>query len=336
MLANLYLHPDTFVYNKTDTWQQVADKLTALVTDMRMVITDHNEDNVFKVPESLWSTHVFEQKDLVDMAEECLENDQKSFFYTMLADTSPSYDNISIQELRNKCKYDPHEKEVNSILEFNVPKEDLSEEERASDENEAKRVHKSIERDYITFDDYKVVYNKQNWMHLRRQILGNHPETPDVFIAECRKYFPNIVFHSNCTASLDDGEYKYLEIVPRRLVYYLSCLSDQFHNVKEEHRNISPDANSILEDFSSRYGLDESGSLEMNPDKKDSLSFFFHDDSGNDCKICCEPHLKISQVDSNYPGSVNYSTFHPRIYFNFGNSNIEHGKILVGSIGKHL
>jgi hypothetical protein len=336
MLANLYLHPDTFVYNGTDTQQQVADKLSALVTDMRMIITDYSDENVFKVPESLLSVFVFETKNIVDLVEECLENDQKGIFYSMLADTSDSYDEITIQDLRNKCKYDPNETEINSILVFNVPKEDLSEEEQAVDETEAKRAHKSIEKDYITFDDYKVVYDKHTWMSLRRQILGNHPGSPDFFIGECKKYFPNIAFHSNCTASLDDGEYKYLEIVPRRLVYYLSCLNDQFHNVKEAHKNISPGANSILEDFSSKYGLDEPGSLEMNPEKKESLSFSFHDANNNDCKICCEPHLKISQADSNYPGSVNYSTFHPRIYFNFGDSGIEHGKILVGSMGKHL
>lgn len=324
MLANLYLHPDTFVYNGTDTYQQVAEKLSALVTDMRMVITDYKEDNVFRVPNSLWSTHVFEQKELGVMAEECLEHDQIGIFYTMLADTSPSYDSISIQELRNKCKYDPREEVINTILEFNVPKEDSP-------------VPKTINNDYITFDEYKVVYNKHTWIHLRRQILGNHPGTPDFFIDECKKYFPNIAFHSNCTTTLDDGLYKYLEIVPRKLVYYLSCLNDQFRDVVKSHSNIENSAKKILEDFSSNFGLDEPGSLEMNPDKKDIMSFPFRDVNGNDCVICCQPHLKISQVDSNYHGpNVNYTTFHPRIYFNFGVSGIEGDRILVGSIGKHL
>lgn len=313
MRANLFLHPDTFIYNKTDTWQQIAEKLSALVTDMRMIITDFKEENSFKVPTSLCSIPLFSGKTIIEMAEDCLENDQKGIFYTMLSDTSESYD-IPLDELKNKCKYDPNETEVNSIVEFNAS-------------------NKKTDNEYISFDNYTVVYNKQTWMCLRRQILGNHPGTPNSFIEECRKYFPKIAFHSNCIKSLEDEDYKYLEIVPRKLVYYLSCLNDKFHEIVKPHAN----ANDVLEEFSGKYGLDESGSLERNPSKKSKLSFDFLDKKNNTKEICCEPHLKISQPDSNYQGeNVNYSTFHPRIYFHFGSPDIEDGKILVGSIGEHL
>ena len=62
MRANLFLHPDTFISNKTDTRQQIAEKLSALVTDMRMIITDFKEENSFKVSMSLCSIPLFSTK----------------------------------------------------------------------------------------------------------------------------------------------------------------------------------------------------------------------------------------------------------------------------------
>ena len=88
--------------------------------------------------------------------------------------------------------------------------------------------------------------------------LGIKPDTDklvEITTAIMNNTNQEVLTIDGVTISLED-QYKYLEIVPRRLVYYLSCLNDQFHNVKEAHRNISPDANSILEDFSSRFGLD--------------------------------------------------------------------------------
>lgn len=189
MIANLYLHPDTFVYNKVDTKEKVFAKLVALVDDMTQVVYEKGAENKFKVPSSLYSVHVYEGMSIIDLAEQCLGNDGKGVFYSMMYDTSEEYADISLDELREMCKYSEDEEEVNSILVFNVPCEDLSDEEKATTNEEAKKSHKTVVTDYITFDKYEIVYSKQTWQHLRRQILGNHPGNPVFFVSECEKYF---------------------------------------------------------------------------------------------------------------------------------------------------
>lgn len=337
MRANLFLHPDTFIYNKVDTFNQVSIKLVSLVYDMAKVITDYSIENQFKVPVALMSVPVYEGMTIIDLAESCLEKDGLGIFYSMLANTSEEYDNININDLRMMCYYYPEEKVVNSILVFNVPEEDLSEEEKAKDEDDAKMKHQSIIHDYITFEKYEVVYSKQTWLHLRRQILGNHPENPASFVNDCREYFPNLCFHDNCVTSLTDSEYNYLETSPRKLVYYLACLNDNFNALRESHIKKGNDANTILADFSGKYGLDEPGSLQQNPAKKDLLTFCFMKNDKTKCEVVCEPHLKISQEDKNYKAKkIDYNKFHPRIYFYFGDPEIEKGRILIGSMGRHL
>ena len=88
MVANLYMHPDTFRYNNRDSQQQVACKLKALVADMVNVVNGNGDENKFKVPTSLFGVHVFQQMQIVEMAETCLDNVEKGVFYTMLSDTS--------------------------------------------------------------------------------------------------------------------------------------------------------------------------------------------------------------------------------------------------------
>lgn len=337
MTANLYLHPDTFIYNKVDSKELIVGKLQALVDDMTKVVYEHGSENKFKVPLSLASVLVYDGMTIIDLAEECLEPDGKGVFYTMIGDTSEEYDNVTLEELHEKCRYRDDEQEVNSILVFNVPDEDLSNEQKAKTEEEAKLFHQTIINDYITFDKYEVVYSKQTWLHLRRQILGNHPVSPASFLVECKKYFPSLCFHDNCSSSLVDSYFNYLETSPRKLVYYLSCLNDKFCEVCDEHKLKGSDANTILEDFSGRYGFDEPGSLQQNPEKKPLLTYSFLKNDKSRCDVVCEPHLKISQEDKNSKvKNIDYSKFHPRIYFYFADPNIEDGKILIGSMGKHI
>lgn len=337
MIANLYLHPDTFVHNGVDSKKDVCAKLIALVDDMAKVVYEHNDENRFKVPASFPCVHVYKEMTIIDLAEQCLDNDGKGVFYSMLTDTSDSYDTVSLDELREMCTYRIDEEVVNSILVFNVPIEDLSEHNKADSEQEAKMAYQAVNRHYITFDKYEVVYSKQTWMNLRRQILGNHPGTPKTFVEECGKYFPNLCFHKNCESSLIDGDYNYLETSPRKLVYYLSCLNDKFFEIYKTHKTLGSNANTLLEDFSGMYGLDEPGSLQQRPEKKEALTFCFKKNDDSKCDVICEPHLKISQEDENCKcKNINYSKFHPRIYFYFPQSDVENGRIPVGSMGKHI
>ena len=337
MIANLYLHPDTFAYNGVDTEKDVCAKLIALVEDMTKVICEYSGENKFKVPTSFPCVCVYEGMTIIDLAEQCLGNDSKGVFYSMLTDTSDSYDSISFDDLRDMCNYREEEDVVNSVLVFNVPIEDLGEEEKADSDQEAKMAHQTVDRNYITFDKYEIVYSKQTWVHLRRQILGNHPGGPKAFVEECCKYFPNLCFHKNCESSLVDEEFNYLETSPRKMVYYLSCLNDKFCEVYEKHKTIGSNANTLLADFSGMYGLDEPGSLQQRPEKKSALTFDFKKNDKKQCEVVCEPHLKISQEDRNCRvRNINYNRFHPRIYFYFPQPDVENGRILVGSIGKHI
>lgn len=309
MNANLYLHVKSFAYNGIDTEKEVAEKLRRLLADMRDVVFQGKEENKFKVPTQLYGCCVYKNLTIIDLANKYLEGDEQVVMYSILVDMSDDYD-MSYEELESKSVYDREEKEVNSMVVLNRPSEN---------DDESKQ-HEQL---YMQFDRYEIVYNNQSWITLRRQILGNHPGTPETFIGECRKYFKNLLIHANCIISLNVDNY--LQTIPRKIVYYLACLNDKFYEIRLQHAENSRNANDILADFSGRFKLDEPGSLQMNPNKKKNLTFLFEgkDEQGKVCSqlALCEPHLKISQVDNNYTGkSINYDSFHPRIYFCFEHS----------------
>lgn len=324
MVANLYLHPNAFEYNGVDSRQAVKDKLVALVGDMKEVVYLNNEENIFKLTNTFAETEIFEDESIVDFVASELGYEERGIFFTMMANIADDFEGLSFDQLKEKCRYDSQEKDVNSIVILNNP-QDLP--EKAGD---------AVRKDYISFDVYELVYNKHSWLHLRRQILGNHPKDPRSFIHECRKYFPNLVFHDNCVISLDDGVWKYLEMVPRRIVYYLACLNDKFEEVRKKFGKSNP--NDILANFSGIFGLDRSGSLQQNPDKKSAITFGFKSETdGKVYPVLCEPHLKIDHVDSNQKvRNINTRRFNPRIYFCYSSPEIANGKILIGSIGKHI
>lgn len=330
MKANLYLHPEKFRYNGVDTWEEFSDKLNCLANDMCAVINDYSGDNQFKVYPSLFLTPVYEERTIYEVIPQCLEPDEMNIMYSMLSNTSEEEDEISIGDLKSKCFYTSEEKEVNSVVVLNNPTHVVED-------------HQTVVDDYITFDYYSVVYNKDTWYTLRRQILGNHPGTSREFVEGCRICFPDIVFHDNCIDTLKCPEYDFLIICPRRIVYYLSCLNDKFSEFADKYIAGKMDPNNLLENFSGTYAFDEAGSMQQNYTKKELLTFDFTVTDGvrreiplKD-KVLCEPHFKIAKPDSNYRGSSVKKDFHPRIYFNFERKKrIENGKYLVGQMGKHV
>ena len=328
MIANLYIHPDTFKYNGKDTRVQVEEKLKSLVKDMTEVI-GHSEENRFKVPSSLSYTPIYKDVYIYELAATCLSHDEKDIFYSIMANTSEDYENISFEKLESMCKFQEDETEINTIVILNQP--------QTLEQGEENKTCNTIVRDYIKFDEYKLVYNKQSWIHLRRQILGNHPNDPHYFITECRKYFPELEFHDNCVISLVDIDFEYLKIIPRKIIYYLSCLNDNFKAFHYKHIAQGTNPNVILANFSGLYGFDKPGSLQQNPDKKQDLTFEFIDKNGKPCSVLCEPHLKIEKEDDNCKiKNINYDKFHPRIYFSYSHPNLANEKLLIGSIGKHV
>lgn len=316
MIANLYLHSESFRYNGCDSEETVVGKIKSLLNDIVDIVYKYRDENIFKTSSDLiYNCDIYENEPLMDFIEKHLDNDEKTLFYIMLSDISENH-NLSSEELDELCMYKEDEKEVNSLLRINAP---------------INNGNIKWDEPYMSFNKYEIVYSKSSWITLRRQILGNHPGDACNYINEARKYFTDIYFHDNCINSLKQD--KYLEIIPRKLTLYLACLNDRFYDIRSSYKSNS-DRNVILADFSGRCAMDEPASLEGNISKKDSMTFDFLIDK-KQFKVCCEPHLKISQADDNYKGSIDYNKFHPRVYFAFDVNGYDN-KIFVGSIGPHL
>lgn len=322
MKVNFFLHSEAFEYNGKDSECTVVKKFKLLLDDFSDIVYEYGDENVFKTSNNLISNcKIYKQEGLMDFINKHLDHDECALFYSILTDISDDYD-LCYEELKKMCTYKKDETEINSLLVINYY-EDSSEED--------------IKLPYITFDKYMVVYSKDSWITLRRQILGNHPGKPDYYINEAKKYFSNITFHENCIKSLEQDNY--LDIIPRKITLYLSCLNDKFYIIRNQYKENS-DRNDILRDFSGQCNLDEPASLEGNIKKKKSMTFKFKvkskiENQEKILEISCEPHLKISQQDANYKGSIDYKKFHPRIYFAFDVKEFKN-HIFIGSIGPHL
>lgn len=310
MDAYLALHTQAFEYNGTDAKETVVSKMSRLLDDMRDIVYQYSKENHFMPSSSFADVCVFKDENILEFVNHNFGYEEAGVFYSMLDMSNECTD--TYQELFEKTKFAPDEKEVYSLV-------ILNEQENAESETKSDCL--------MQFDNYQIVYNRISWLCLRRQILGNHPGSEQEFIEECRKYFPNITFHDNCVTSLKKANY--LEVIPCKIVYYLSCLNDGFLLVRDEHAGIANDANSILRDFSGRFALDEAGSLQGNPATKKDRKF------GG---IECEPHLKIERVDERCrnKGLCDEKHFHSRIYFCFSNTDKFSTPLFVGSIGPHL
>jgi hypothetical protein len=316
MKTKLILHPEAFVYNGKDSETDVKNKLVALVKDISMIFglgDGFTDKDSFVCPMDIVECSVYKDIKLRDFISTHLEGDQIGIFYSLIGNHSEMPDGKTFEELKQSCEYHKDEQEVTSLVILN---------------------HAVEQRPlipYIQFDNYELVYSYGSWLTLRRQVLGNHPGTPQEFINECSRCFDSLIFSQNCVSTLIDGNHHYLESIPRKIVYYLSCLNDGYAGVLEVYK--TQGYNVTLTVFSGKYNLDRQGSGERNPDHKDALTFQFELD-GKTIKYYCEPHLKISTADDNYPNRANLKHFNPRIYFNH-NDCLETGKIYVGSIGKH-
>lgn len=317
MKANLYLHADTLKYNGTDSEEVFNDKFTSLLNDLNEIRNQYGDNNTIVVSSSLsdGTVTLFEDKSIYDIAQ-TLDYEEKNFVYALMYNTSNVSD-ASLAEIEKKCVYDENETECNSVIYLNRP-------------NPPKL---SYPIEYISFDRYEIVYGKDSWHTVRRQIMGNHPGTPHDFMEECKIHFPNIVFSSNCETSIVG----YLDLVPRKIVYYLSCMNDKLLN--HMRTTSTSDENTLLADFCGLYGFDEAGTRQGTPKKKEFYQYRFLKQGCSDLpknykRITCDPHMKMSSCDSNCRKAP--KGFAGRIYFHFGDSEIAKDKILVGSIGPHV
>lgn len=310
MLANLYIHADAIKYNDIDTESEFYSKFALLLRDLNEIRNQYGEENIIKVSPCLSLVKLFKEKTLYEVISQ-LEPEERNFVFSVICNTSEECD-LPLSQLLELCKYQVDETECNTVIFLN---------KKVSNPQQ-------FPVDYITFDQYEIIYDKDSWHTLRRQIMGNHPGTPHEFIQAAIIHFPNIVFHPNCESSITG----YLDKIPRKIVYYLSCMNDKLL----EHKSLTgiSDENILLADFCGKYKFDEAGSRQSTPIKKKSYQFGFLkrgcvDEPKNYKTITCDPHMKISSCDNN-------NNFIARIYFHFGDDDIAPNKLLVGSIGPHV
>ncbi len=311
MRANLYIHPDAIKCEATDVEQEYLAKFKQLVDDLIEIKTDdyYSDDNIIYLSEDLYTTSLLNGKNIFEIAS-ILGREENNFLYSVIGNTSPQ-SNLSLKEIRELCKYRKEETECNSTIYLSNPFGSTS------------------NNKYICFDEYAIVCGKDTWHTFRRQIIGNHPGNPQDFIEECKIHFPKIIFHVNCLESLKG----YLDVIPRKIVYYLSCMNDKLLEYKD--KSGIKDINTLLERFCTEYGFDEPGSLQRTAYKKELYSYSFlkcgcEDKPCNYKIVTCDPHMKISSCDDQSKNIV------ARIYFHFGDDEIAKGKVLVGSIGPHV
>jgi hypothetical protein len=186
----------------------------------------------------------------------------------------------------------------------------------------------------VEFDGLEniIIYNKTNWFIFRREILGRHHKNdPTYFIDECSKYFTDLYFHPHNKEVVGD----YLEKSAIKIIKYLSALNDHFRDYKEKNPGLN--TNDMLANFSRFFEMDDTGSLQANSSKKSDLTYEFETNKGGQRfvkEVVCEPHLKIIYPDN--PSDPERNKYCARIYFHFGNPEVQSGKILIGSIGPHV
>ncbi|MDE5629600.1 MAG: hypothetical protein K2I69_08585 [Muribaculaceae bacterium] len=308
MKASLYLHPDCIRYDSIESAAVFVNKFSNLIKDIAELINDDYGDMVFVYSENLYNTYIFENQDIYTFAFEHLDPDSRAFLFLVLSQQGQSL-SFSPKDIELKSVFTRDEDSCHALIVLNKP-----------DNNNS-----NVE--YIQFEKYELIYNKHSWLTLRRQILGNHPGSPADFMKKANRYFPNIVFSPHC----EDVIEFYLSVVPRKIVYYLSCMNDRLIGFWNSHPNKNS-VDCVCEDFAGQFGMDRAGSPQGTPSKKELYTFEFS--KGTDTvHICCGPHFKITHIDNNCRESTVQKSekFHARIYF-----KIQDNKIYVGSIGPHI
>lgn len=337
MDAVIVLHPDGLKYNGQDSYEDVVKRVRAFVTDLARIVRPQNQISPFgkdsiRFSQGVFTVRVFNDKTLFDIASDEFKGAEADLFYSFFDEQSYT-EEIPFDALQELAKYSKEEKICTAIAVLNsVPQSFSSEKERRAKENEKKR-------NYITFEKYEIVYDRRSWLFFRRQILGNHPGNEREFVSQCRCLFDRLQFSEECESSVSG----YLDKIPRRLVYYLSCMNDSLKNLfcsEYAKTDGKMNLNTFLADFSGEYAFDESGSMEMDTPNKENYTFKFVDTSTANTytNICCDAHMKIQHYDSNctLQEAIRGEKCHGRIYFHFGDTGNATDRIKIGSIGKHI
>lgn len=308
MKAKFYLHPDCIKYDSIESEEAYVNKFSSLIKDLVEVIGDDSGETEYVFSDELYSAPIFEGKDIYAFAIEHLNRDSVTFLYQVLQQLGQPL-SFTPEDIERISIYTRGAESCHALIVLNRPYTEASNDK------------------YIQFERYELIYNKHSWLTVRRQILGNHPGTASEFMKCAKTYFPNIVFSPNCGNVIEP----YLTIIPRKIIYYLSCINDRLIEFWNKHSN-KKSINDVYADFAGQYGMDRAGSQQSTPKKSEKYTFEFTVDNASK-KICCGPHFKITHVDDNCndPTIQKNKKIHARIYF-----NIDKKKVYIGSIGPHI
>jgi hypothetical protein len=306
MKSIFYFHPTALRYNSDESKEEYVAKFSKLIEDLAFVINLPEEEHKFVCSDLMYEDEVYCDKDIYSFASENLDRDQMALLYQILEKFSET-SSLSFEKIESLTYYSENEQACHALIILN-------------------RLPNIVTKNnYIQFNKYELVYNQGSWLTVMRQIMGNHPESPSAFMRRAKAYFPNIVFSSNCEKVIEP----FLATIPRKIVYYLSCMNDQLIDFWDKH----PDKNSINKvcaDFAGQYGMDRAGSQQGTPSKKVEYTYEFEINNTTEVK-CCGPHFKITHTDDNCKTIPSTKQYHARIYF-----CISDGNICVGSIGPHI
>lgn len=303
MLAEFYIVPDSFAFNSTFSRNEIESKIKSLAIDFTY-IRKYKDTNRLLVHHEIYNVIFFNNKTLgqllfnEDGSKQLIDRDVYNALQKVIVESASTA--ITVAEVIDVLLSEHNENICHGLIAFN-------------------------QIDGIN-SDFQVVYNFRGWLDFRRHFLALYPGTNAFFISECKKYFPNLFFHERNAMTVG----QILAECPKKIIYHLAALNDNFRNSQTEGQNRTQ----VLNHFSISAHLDETATLEGNPEKKPDLTFEFSNTVGQLEKVCCEPHLKLPYND-NHPGDMSYSN-NRRIYFHEGKSNIMSGRILIGHIGNHL
>jgi hypothetical protein len=292
MIANLYICSKSIAHNATDTYSEAERKIFnfgEFLNKVRIL-----KSNLFYVnSEDFLVTPILPNKitveDLIN-GEKTVNKDLRNLFLLIF----------------NICK-----KSTGSL-------KDMVDYLELEDENTC---HALIVINFIEEipKSKQILCNFDEFIIFRRIFLAKYPKSPEFFLDECRKYFPNLKFHDNIIETVKP----IIHTHPHSIVKHLSCLSDNFIS---DFNSVGLDFVQFLNYFSIKNGLD-AASLEGS--KENKFYFNFLEDK-SERKEYCEAHTKMYTDDS---GNNNQ---HGRIYFSKPENWTVGTKIYIGFIGDHL
>lgn len=305
MIANLCILKENFncQASSQEDEKTIKDQLKNLFSCFIEILTKHKFENNFCIDPKIFDQNI-NGKDIFGLLEDYLSKDEKGVVYSIFANTSSEIE-INASNVNSKIMYSATEKECFAMVV-------LGEKKSVADTS------------YIMFDTYNTIHDYETWLTLRRQIIGNHPDSPEYFMKQAEYCFPKLRFSEECPNRISE----FLNDFSRQFVYHLSCLNDGFIKIIEKNFSLT-NPNHVLSEFAGQYGLDRAGSIQGTPEKSADYTFTF---IGK--KLRCGPHFKIRH-DNDRNTLRNGKKIQVRIYFNYENALTEN-VIYIGSMGPHI